>query len=803
MLRSSSQVTIRVTKENQTLHTLALEPGVILAGRSPACDLHLDDPKVSRRHCEIRQEAEQTAVVDLGGRNGTFLGNNRLPSEQSVDWRPGVPLQIGPFMLHLVSSTPVRSMPQVPGRTRRIACGHARPSVITLKDKPITIGRDKQCNMVLDDSRVSHCHCQVEQRGDQVWVSDLSGRGFTRVGSQRLTANVPHVWPEGELLHLGAFSLVQSVEAAAPAQPQVQTSEPDQSPAGGIGTRMWQEWVKQLPWVPIVLMIGAVCLALGIGAGALQVLNVLEPTAIPAVALSPTPISQASATPPPAATQPPAEAPTSTPAPTLPSGTLVSLATSAPPPTLVCVPQTAGWLELPFPYDGRNENFGTEEQFRAASQRTAAGGRITSFFDHEFPLYKLESEQITGAPVNDTLVLFDGSQSLNKWTHPDEEGDYYSGHPAIDFSTFEWGKSTTPILAPAYGTFLAAGTDEYGNNFVWLQHERDEEGLFRTSYLHLEYDEHFGRLREMQEGDPIQAGERIGTMGNTGNSSGHHLHFEVRRDCNGDGLFSLVEAVDPYGFMPSLEISIDPMAEFPCGGSQYLWKYPWEPGDDGGCAQPERRRQLDPTPFQGFVSIATFIFTTADPSKPTRVPIWLSDADLEKVDIQSIKVHRYDLATNNWEVIPESTTRFKDGQHYVQVHLNIAGKYTVTGKPLADIIPPTTSIRLAGPQQNGVFTGPVTVELIGRDEGEGVREIRYSVDCGQTWTVYGDQPFTLTSADLSACGYAEAPADSEGDEWGLDKNDYLILAAAEDWAGNWQQPPSLQQFKLAAAGDNN
>jgi murein DD-endopeptidase MepM/ murein hydrolase activator NlpD len=42
------------------------------------------------------------------------------------------------------------------------------------------------------------------------------------------------------------------------------------------------------------------------------------------------------------------------------------------------------------------------------------------------------------------------------------------------------------------------------------------------------------------EGDTVSQGETIGRIGNEGNSTGPHLHFEVRRDG---------EPVDPLGYV--------------------------------------------------------------------------------------------------------------------------------------------------------------------------------------------------------------------------------------------------------------
>ncbi len=52
-----------------------LEPGEsVVVGRSSACDLWIDAPRASRRHCEIRSRATGHEIVDLGSTNGTTVG---------------------------------------------------------------------------------------------------------------------------------------------------------------------------------------------------------------------------------------------------------------------------------------------------------------------------------------------------------------------------------------------------------------------------------------------------------------------------------------------------------------------------------------------------------------------------------------------------------------------------------------------------------------------------------------------------------------------------------------------------------
>jgi len=69
---------VHLTRPGQAdLHAaLGLEPVVI--GSSPECELVVDDPYVSRRHCQLSLTERGVRVRDLGSRNGTFVQQVRL-----------------------------------------------------------------------------------------------------------------------------------------------------------------------------------------------------------------------------------------------------------------------------------------------------------------------------------------------------------------------------------------------------------------------------------------------------------------------------------------------------------------------------------------------------------------------------------------------------------------------------------------------------------------------------------------------------------------------------------------------------
>ncbi|MEL7256040.1 MAG: M23 family metallopeptidase [Pseudomonadota bacterium] len=86
-------------------------------------------------------------------------------------------------------------------------------------------------------------------------------------------------------------------------------------------------------------------------------------------------------------------------------------------------------------------------------------------------------------------------------------------HSGTDFA----GKHGSPIYATADGIVTEAEWKGGYGRMVTIQHEFGIE----TRYAHL------SRIR-VREGQRVSRGDRIGDMGNTGRSTGTHLHYEIR-----------------------------------------------------------------------------------------------------------------------------------------------------------------------------------------------------------------------------------------------------------------------------------
>lgn len=95
----------------------------------------------------------------------------------------------------------------------------------------------------------------------------------------------------------------------------------------------------------------------------------------------------------------------------------------------------------------------------------------------------------------------------------DSGGSWSSGHhTGLDFVT----APGTPVFAALAGKVVEAGWNGAYGNCVIVRHDNGVETLYA----------HMSSIR-VERGDRVLRGERIGSVGSTGNSSGPHLHFEV------------------------------------------------------------------------------------------------------------------------------------------------------------------------------------------------------------------------------------------------------------------------------------
>ncbi|MET7391745.1 transglycosylase family protein [Streptomyces sp. NPDC005529] len=130
-------------------------------------------------------------------------------------------------------------------------------------------------------------------------------------------------------------------------------------------------------------------------------------------------------------------------------------------------------------------------------------------------------------PVDSTVISTPYHQAGSSWA-----SGYHTG---VDFPVPEG----TPVVAVSDGTVVSAGWGgAYGNQIVI----RHTDGMY-SQYAHLS-------SLKVSAGQTVRAGDGIGLSGTTGNSTGPHLHFEIRTgpDYGSD--------VDPLAYLRSHGVQI-------------------------------------------------------------------------------------------------------------------------------------------------------------------------------------------------------------------------------------------------------
>ena len=111
-----------------------------------------------------------------------------------------------------------------------------------------------------------------------------------------------------------------------------------------------------------------------------------------------------------------------------------------------------------------------------------------------------------------------------------EKGNYHNGHDIA-------ADTGTPIYSPSSGKVILTGDYYYNGKFAMINHGNSLISIF----LHMN-DIH------VSKGSIVEKGELIGTVGNTGLSTGPHLHWSVLLNNT---------YVDPLGLVNNSKVKLD------------------------------------------------------------------------------------------------------------------------------------------------------------------------------------------------------------------------------------------------------
>ncbi|MFZ7947203.1 MULTISPECIES: murein hydrolase activator EnvC family protein [Bacillaceae] len=98
---------------------------------------------------------------------------------------------------------------------------------------------------------------------------------------------------------------------------------------------------------------------------------------------------------------------------------------------------------------------------------------------------------------------------------------------------------TVPIVASADGVVIRSYYSSSYGNVVFISHSINGQ-IYTTVYAHM-------NSRSVSTGQVVSKGQQVGYMGNTGQSFGQHLHFELHR---GSWNANKTNAINPVGIVP-------------------------------------------------------------------------------------------------------------------------------------------------------------------------------------------------------------------------------------------------------------
>lgn len=250
---------LQIFRGDDFLDEVVLSRAVYGLGRHPQNDIVLDDRSLSRFHARVERRGERFVVVDCGAQNGVHLNGQRIVGES--DLAPDDRITLGRYVAvfrsksaqargptppqHELKAPPKPSKkngkpkaephhdpepdidvevsleddepPEREDRTKKARPIKGEPTLVLLYNglevsrhpvgsAKLTVGRSKQCDVVIGLLGLSRKHAQIERKGKEVFVEDLGSQNGTWVNNQRIANN--RKLKHGDLLNFYDYAVL-------------------------------------------------------------------------------------------------------------------------------------------------------------------------------------------------------------------------------------------------------------------------------------------------------------------------------------------------------------------------------------------------------------------------------------------------------------------------------------------------------------------------------------------------------------------------------------------------------------------
>ena len=149
---------------------------VLSIGRSSVNDIVFIDQTVSSKHCQIEIENNRVFITDFESTNGTFIDDLRLLSNNRTEVLATSKVKFGNLgRSQLAFSAANQAIQNKPINTKE------------KENSKLTIGRNPDCDIFLDDPTVSRFHATIEKNGeDQFELIDLNSTNGTYFNGKKI-----------------------------------------------------------------------------------------------------------------------------------------------------------------------------------------------------------------------------------------------------------------------------------------------------------------------------------------------------------------------------------------------------------------------------------------------------------------------------------------------------------------------------------------------------------------------------------------------------------------------------------------
>ena len=191
--------------------------------------------------------------------------------------------------------------------------------------------------------------------------------------------------------------------------------------------------------------------------------------------------------------------------------------------------------------DLENEKLSLEEQNSLLNSQDEAIGKAIKLESEKETVVKNKTGSSNSSINNDSNTTI-SKQAKGAWTAPVQGrltstlGERWNKfHAGIDIAN----SADVPIVAAADGVVSRSYYSTSYGNVVFISHSINGQ-VYTTVYAHMD-------SRVVEAGETISKGQQVGIIGNTGQSFGQHLHFELHK---GQWNASKSNAVNPLDYIP-------------------------------------------------------------------------------------------------------------------------------------------------------------------------------------------------------------------------------------------------------------